>query len=400
MSTKYLILIGDGMADRPLAQLQGRTSLEAAHTPNLDRLARQGCLGLVKTIPDGFTPGSDVANLAVLGYPAAEFYTGRAPLEAANIGVQLQPGEVAYRCNLVALANQDGQVIMRDFSAGHIDTNSARQLIKTLDEQLGGDQVRFYAGTSYRHLMVWRNGKEQIQCTPPHDISGQQIGQYLPQGDGVDFLADLMQRSQKIMINHPANLERRRQGKLSADSIWLWGQGRAPQLPTLKQRYGLHGALISAVDLLKGIGIYLGLTVINVPGATGYLDTNYAGKAQAAIDALNDHDFVYLHLEAPDEAGHSGDLNAKIEAIEAFDQKIVAPVLQHLELRGDFHLLIMPDHATPVSIKTHSAEPVPFILYPQIPAGKSGGGYNEKEAEKTGVFVDDGCRIIHWLLGR
>ena len=388
MPIKHLILIGDGMADYPLSQLEGRTPLEAAHIPNLDSLAQTGCLGLVQTIPPDFSPGSDVANLTVLGYPAAEFYTGRAPLEAANMGVNLGPEDVAFRCNLVTLAGDESQRRMEDFSAGHIDTATAHQLIKALNEQLGSEQVHFYPGVSYRHLMIWKRGTIEVNCTPPHDITGQAIEPYLPQGQGADFLIELMTRSQSILANQQAN------------SIWLWGQGKAPQLPSLQERYQLKGALISAVDLLKGIGKYLGMTIINVPGATGYLDTNYEGKAQAALEALAEHDFVYLHLEAPDEAAHNGDIQAKIEAIEAFDQRIVGPVWEQLKKQGNYRLLVMPDHATPISLKTHSREPVPFVLYPAGSRGKNGTDYNEQAARATGCLVEDGCQLIHWLLER
>lgn len=400
MRMKYIVLIGDGMADRPLSQLNDRTPLEIANTPNLDNLAQNGCLGLAQTIPANFAPGSDVANLSVLGYPAAEFYTGRAPLEAANMGLQLGPDDVAFRCNLVTLSENESQSVMEDFSAGHIDSATAEELVKTLDAQLGNEQISFYPGISYRHLMVWRGGKTSSECTPPHDISGQNINGHLPQGEGAEFLLDLMKRSQEILGHHPLNEKRSRSGKSPANSIWLWGQGKAPKLTTFKDRYQLKGALISAVDLLKGIGVYLGLTIINVPGATGYLDTNYEGKAKAAINALEDHDFVYLHLEAPDEAGHSGDIEAKIAAIENFDQKIVGPVWEELKKQGNYRLLVLPDHATPVSIKTHSSEPVPFVIYPgcNCKQDKSGTGYNEKAAQATNCLIEDGCQLINLLL--
>ncbi len=392
---KYLILIGDGMADRPIPQLAGRTPLEAANTPNMDSLTQCGQLGLVQTIPNNFAPGSDVANLSVLGYPAVKYYTGRAPLEAANMGVELGPDDVAFRCNLVTLAKNR----MEDFSAGHIDTATARQIIQALDVQLGNERIHFYPGISYRHLMVWKDGKTAAECTPPHDISGEKIAGHMPTGDGAEFLIDLMERAQSIVAAHPANQERRYQeGKKAANGIWLWGQGKAPRLPTLQERYGIKGALISAVDLLKGIGTCLGMTIINVPGATGYLDTNYAGKAQAAINALVDHDFVYLHLEAPDEAGHNGDLEAKISAIEAFDQKIVGPVWEDLKTRGDYRLLVLPDHATPVSIKTHSSEPVPFVLCADNAEKNTALEFNEKAAQSTGFLVSDGCQLIKLLL--
>ena len=400
MSFKYLILIGDGMADRPLSRLQNRTPLQVAETPYLDALACSGSLGLARTIPPGFAPGSDIANLTILGYPSAEFYTGRSPLEAAGMGVELAADDVAFRCNLVSLSGEGTQRSMSDFSAGHIDTTTARELIAVLNEKLGGERLRFHAGVSYRHLLVWRGGETGINTTPPHDISGRRIAAHLPQGPGSGFLIELMQHAQEILSDHPLNRQRQAQGRPAANGIWLWGQGKAPRLPSLQERYQLKGALISAVDLLKGIGNYLKMTIIDVPGATGYLDTNYRGKAEAALQALREHDFVYLHLEAPDEAAHNGDLAAKIEAIEAFDRKILGPVWEGLKKRGRYRLLVLPDHATPLSTRTHSGDPVPFAIYPAPVSGKTAAVFSESAAQNTNWLLEDGCRLIEYLLWR
>ncbi len=389
---KYIILIGDGMADSPIAELGNRTPLEAANTPNMDALAGSGSFGLFKTVPDGYSPGSDVANLSVLGYSPAKYYTGRAPLEAASIGVKLGPTDIAFRCNLVTLADRDGTTIMDDYSSGHITTEDAAGIIPELDKALQSEGVRFYLGTSYRHLMVWKDGEKAVKTTPPHDISDKSVDGHLPSGNRADKLVRLMKLSQGVLKDHPVNRKRVAEGKKPATSIWLWGQGSAPAMPTIKERFGVDGSIISAVDLMKGIGIYAGLEVIKVPGATGYIDTNYEGKAQAALKALESKDFVCVHVEAPDEAGHNGNLKDKMTAIEDFDSRIVGPVLKGLEKLGEFSLMVLPDHPTPIAIKTHTRDAVPFVLYR---SGQKGSPvkYCEKNARATGLLADD-CKAL------
>ena len=353
---KLIVLLGDGMADLPLEVLGGRTPLQAAEKPNMDRLARQGRSGLARTVPEGFAPGSDVANLSVLGYDPAECYTGRAPLEAAAMNVYLGPDDIAFRCNFVTIENG----LMKDYSAGHVSSPEGQELIEALAPIMPGK--RLYPGVSYRNLLVLQAGA-RAECTPPHDISGQPVAEHLPRGQDSQLLMSLMEAARPVLEKHPVNQRRIAAGKRPANAIWLWGQGPAPAMPSFAQKYGLSGAMISAVDLLKGIGRYGGLEVIDVPGATGNIDTNYQGKVDAALQALQSCDFVYLHIEAPDEAGHEGEIDLKVRAIELFDEKVVGPVLQALEERGeDWRVLLMPDHATPIAIKTHSSDPVPFTI--------------------------------------
>ena len=365
---KLIVLLGDGMADLPLEVLGGRTPLQAAEKPNMDRLARQGRSGLARTVPEGFAPGSDVANLSVLGYDPAECYTGRAPLEAAAMNVHLGPDDIAFRCNFVTIDNR----LMKDYSAGHISTEEGQELIEALAPLMPGQ--RLYPGVSYRNLLVLQVGGK-AECTPPHDISGQPVEEHLPRGQDSELLVALMEAARPVLERHQVNRRRIAAGKRPANAIWLWGQGPAPAMPSFAEKYGLSGAMISAVDLLKGIGRYAGLEVIDVPGATGNIDTNYQGKVDAALEALKSRDFVYLHIEAPDEAGHEGEIDLKVRAIELFDEKVVGPVLQALEKSGeDWRVLLMPDHATPISIKTHSSDPVPFTI--------AGSGIEPDEVER------------------
>jgi len=406
---KYIILLGDGMADRPRADLGGKTCLQAAKTPNLDHLASAGQVGMVSTVPDGYAPGSDVANLSVLGYDPRKYYTGRSPLEAASIGVSLGPDDVAFRCNLVTLRSSGGGAaaerrrathVMEDFSAGHISTDDARMLIEEIGSKLGTDHIRFYPGVSYRHLMVWKGGKERINCTPPHDIQDKDIQDYLPRGEGDDIINDLMEASVDILTNHPVNKARLEAGKRPANSIWLWGQGKRPSMPTFKEKYGLEGAVISAVDLTKGLGVYAGFEVINVPGATGWIDTNYVGKAEHALFALKSRDIVYLHVEAPDEAGHTGDVKNKIKAIEDFDELIVGNVMHGMKQFDEYRILALPDHPTPLEIRTHSAEPVPFVIYDNR-ADRKGEPvtYDERIAErKDALIFKEGYKLMDHFL--
>lgn len=398
---KYIVLLGDGMADEPIEELGGLTPLQKARTPRMDGLARIGRLGLAETVPPGFPPGSDVANLSVFGYDPALCYSGRSPLEAASMGVTLGPGDVAFRLNLVHLVAHYGRLYMEDFAAGHISTPEARELIALLQKELGCGEFNFYPGMSYRHLLVWSNGKDQMKFTPPHDISGQGIEGYLPTGDGSSELIHLMNSAQMLLNNHPVNRQRTQHGQLSANSIWLWGHGRPPQLQTLQQRFGLSGAVISAVDLIKGIGIYAGLRIVDVPGATGYIDTNYRGKAEAALSALKTCDFVYVHVEAPDEAAHGGNLDDKIAAIEAFDEQVVGTVLDGLPTFGDYRVLILPDHPTPVRRMTHTGDPVPFILYGsngEFPQVGQPTGYSEEQAIATGLILKNGHDLMRLMI--
>jgi 2,3-bisphosphoglycerate-independent phosphoglycerate mutase len=397
------------MADRPRADLGGRTCLQAAKTPNLDQLASAGQVGMVSTVPDGYAPGSDVANLSVLGYDPRKYYTGRSPLEAASIGVSLGPDDVAFRCNLVTLRSTGGgaaaerrrtTLVMEDFSAGHISTADARTLIEEIGGKLGTEHIRFYPGVSYRHLMVWKGGKDRIDCTPPHDIQDKDIQDYLPRGEGDDVINELMEASFDILSNHPLNRARHENGKRVANSIWLWGQGKRPSMPTFREKYGLEGAVISAVDLTKGLGVYAGFEVINVPGATGWIDTNYVGKAEHALFALKSRDIVYLHVEAPDEAGHTGDVKNKIKAIEDFDEFIVGNVMHGMKQFDEYRILALPDHPTPLEIRTHSAEPVPFVLYDSRSERKGGPvTYDERIADRSDAIVfKEGYKLMDYFL--
>ncbi len=399
---KVAVLLGDGMADVAVEELGGATPLEAAATPAMDALAREGTLGLAKTVPEGMPAGSDVANLSAFGYDPRVCYTGRAPLEAAAMGVGLGADDVAYRMNLVTLRVGVGEVFLDDFSAGQISTQEARRIVETLSEELRDDGFEFYPGVSYRHLLVWRGGFGGARTTPPHDILGQPIQTYLPQGEGADALLGIMTGSQILLKEHPVNRERRSRGKKEANSVWLWGQGRRPRMEPFRERFGLSGAVVSAVDLLKGIARVCGLEALEVPGATGYLDTNYEGKVEAALDALRRSDFVFVHVEAPDEAGHSGRAADKVRAIADFDGRIVAPVRAGLEARGEpFVLLVMPDHPTPLHLRTHTSEPVPFALYRSDGAASvPGTAFTEAAAAATGVFVPEAHRLMEQILGR
>lgn len=397
---KYIILQGDGMADYPLESLGGKTPLEVAATPNMDWLASHGVFGLAHTIPEGFPPGSDVGNMSILGYDPARYHTGRAPLEAASVGVTLAPADIAFRCNLVTLDKIENGAVMRDFTAGHITSAEAADIVRDLNEKLGGNGLEFHPGVSYRNLMVWRDGKEQMQTTPPHDITDREIESYLPEGDGAERLRHLMRRSQELLATHPINRRREEKGARPATSIWLWGQGRAPALPTLKERFGIEGAVISAVDIINGLGVYAGLERIKVPGATGFFDTNYKGKGEYAVAALERKDLIFIHVEAPDEAGHMGDAEKKVQAIEDFDEKVVGTVLRGMEKRNDWRLLLLPDHPTATVLKTHVGDPVPFVFFDaSLHAGRNQFGFNESDAKKSGVVVKRAYSLMDALIG-
>lgn len=398
---KFITLLGDGMADEPIAELAGKTPLQAAHTPNMDKLARQGIIGLAETVPQAFHPGSDVANLSVFGYDPATCYSGRSPLEAASMGVELGPQDVAFRLNLVTLGLAGGDLYMEDFSAGHISTAEARELVECLQEELGDDTFQFYPGVSYRHLMVWRGGREDFKLAPPHDLTGKSIRDHLPRTPAAMPLMQITSAAQLLFKRHPVNSKREHAGKHPANSVWLWGQGRRPQMPTLQEKFNLTGAVISAVDLIKGIGVYAGLDVIEVPGATGYLDTNYLGKAEAALEALKTRDFVYLHVEAPDEAAHGGSLADKIEAIERFDRDVVGTVMVKIPELGDYRVLLLPDHPTPVAKMTHTKDPVPFVLAGsggEFVAKTAATEYSEAAAQASGVVIDPGHLVMAALV--
>jgi 2,3-bisphosphoglycerate-independent phosphoglycerate mutase len=396
---KYIILLGDGMPDEKIEVLGGKTPLQFASTPNMDRMARAGRLGLARTVPDGFPPGSDVANLSVFGYDPRICYTGRSPLEAASIGVELGPDDVAFRLNLVNLRSRGGKLYMHDYSSGHISTEEGSELVRSIQDEFGNDEFQFYPGVSYRHLLVWRNGRQDMKTTPPHDITGKCIDKFLPQGDGSEDILHLMTATRELLAAHPVNSARSAENKLPVNLIWLWGQGKAPKMKTYRERFGLSGAVISAVDLIRGIGVYAGLQVIKVPGATGYVDTNYKGKADAALRALETCDFVYLHVEAPDESSHSGILEYKIRAIEDFDSQIVGPILEGIRKFGDYRILCISDHPTPLRIRTHTSEPVPFVIY----SGESGSGadlkgFDEESAQAEGLMLDEGFRLMEMMM--
>jgi len=408
---KYVVIVGDGMADYGIEGLGGKTPLMVAKTPQMDWLAQHGEIGLVRTIPKGFTPGSEIANLSIFGYDPHRYYTGRGPLEAASLGVRLDPKDIAFRCNLVTLQFEGSKILMEDFSAGHISDAEARRIIIDLDREMGTKEIHFYPGVSYRHLMVFQNGAatfsalDQLELTPPHDITGKEITSFLPkvggsEGSGGDRILSLMKKSQELLKNHPVNLDRGAKGLRLANSIWLWGQGRSPQMTTLEERFGIEGYVISAVHLLKGIGILAGLKVLEVPGATGYFDTNYDGKAEYALKGLKEKDFVYVHVEAPDEAGHMGDLRLKIEMIETFDEKIVGAILKGLKNFKRYRVLVLPDHPTPLSLRTHAADPVPYVIYSSEKGLRNDSveGFDEATARKSQVLIEKGFELIERFL--
>ena len=392
---KYLLIVPDGMADEPIDELGGRTPLMAAETPNLDAIVRAGTIGRVRTIPEGMPPGSDVAALAIMGYNPATSYTGRAPLEAAAQGIALGRYDVAFRCNLITT---DGEKIL-DYSGGEVSSEEGAELMAAIEQYLGTECVRFYPGVSYRNLMVWKGGAADVATTPPHDVMGQRLVPNFPRGNAEDFLRLLMWDSYAILQHHPVNQRRIAAGKHPANMIWLWGQGYAPKLASFPAARGVTGAVISAVDLLRGIATLAELRAPRVPGATGRLDTNWAGKAHAAIEQLAEVDFVFVHLEAPDECGHQGDLPGKIRAIELVDREITGPVWAAAQQYDSARILLLPDHYTPISRRTHFGNPVPFVLTGDgIPAGGF-GRLTEESAATSPLFVEEGWTLIEKLLG-
>ena len=399
---KNIVILLDGAADTPVKELGGKTPLEAANKPNIDALASLGEMGMVTTVPQNLPPGSDVANLAVFGYDPQKYYTGRSPLEALSMGVSLSLTDTTFRTNLVTLSDAEpySQKTMIDYSSDEISTEESSQLIAAVNEALGCKEYEFFSGISYRHLMVWHDKENDFSLTPPHDILDRCVGEYLPKDK---TLLDLMEKSYEILKDHPVNLERIKRGLRPANSIWIWGNGTKPALSTFSELYGINGSVVSAVDLIKGIGVGAGLNVVDVIGATGNVHTNFDGKAEAAIREMkNGASFVYVHLEAPDEAGHRHEIDNKVKAIELIDEKIVAPILKYLKDEGEeFSMLLMPDHPTPLAIRTHTSDPVPYILYRSDARGEGEKrSYTEENARHTGIVVKEGYTLMAKLLGR
>lgn len=398
---KYIVVLGDGMADQPLEELGGKTPLEYAQTPQMDALAKKGSIGMVRTVPEGMSPGSDTANLSVLGYDPKIYYSGRSPLEALNIGVDLENGDVAVRANLVTLSEEEEEYEKKrilDHSSDEISTEEAAQLLEAVREVLEDERFQFYVGTSYRHCLVWKQGMV-LPLTPPHDIRGKQITEYLPQEPS--FL-EMQKKSYEILKNHPVNVKRREQGLNPANSLWFWGAGTKPALSPFEEKFGKKGAMISAVDLLKGIAVGTSMKNITVEGANGGLHTNYEGKAQAALQVLLEEgcDFAYIHVEAPDEMGHQGSIEKKIQAIQYLDQRVIRVVKEGMDASGeDYRMLILPDHPTPICVKTHTSDPVPYLLYDSGKEEKHDWLYNEAEAEKSGNRVAKGHELMQYLFG-
>jgi 2,3-bisphosphoglycerate-independent phosphoglycerate mutase len=390
---KYVIIVPDGMADDPIPTLDGHTPLAVAHTPHLDALVRAGQLGRVHTIPPGMAPGSDVAALSIMGYDPQTTYSGRAPLEAASMEIDLGPRDVAYRCNLIST---DGETLI-DYSGGEITTEEAAELLALIEAKLGSSALRFYPGVSYRHIMVWRGGAIEVQTTPPHDVMGQPLEANMPRGEGDDRLRSLIWDSHDLLRTHPINRRREAEGKRPANMIWLWGQGYAPRLESFVRTHGVQGAVISAVDLLRGIARLAGLRAPRVPGATGRLDTNWAGKAAAARAALAEGDFLLVHVEAPDECGHQGDLEGKIRAIELTDREIIGPVWEAATRYGEARILILPDHYTPVARRSHVGTPVPFVLSGTGVKADAFDRMDEATAQESTLVIEDGWRLIRQL---
>ncbi len=398
---KYAVVLGDGMADEPIGQLGGKTPLAYANTPMMDQLSETGEVGLAKTIPAGMKPGSDTANLAVLGYDPEKYYSGRSPLEALSIGVPMLPTDIALRCNTVTLSDEPGipyaERTILDHSADEISTEDAAVLVEAVREAFENETYKFYTGTSYRHCLIWANGVVQ-DITPPHDILGKKIGDYLPEDPK---LREMMEKSFDILDNHPLNAARAAAGKHKANSCWFWGAGTKPALSSFTEKTGKKGAMVSAVDLLKGIAVGAGMQVLHVEGATGGLTTNYEGKAAAAVQALleDGNDFVYIHVEAPDEMGHQGSVENKVKSIEYLDSRVIRPLYKALAASGeDFRILVMPDHPTPIRLRTHTGDPVPYLLYDSTRAAGTGVLYNEAAAKTTGVYIEHGYTLIDKLL--
>lgn len=397
---KYIVVLGDGMADEPISELDGKTPIEYAKTPAMDSIASKSEIGLAYTIPEGMKPGSDTANLAVLGYNPRKYYTGRSPLEALSIGVPMKETDIAIRCNIVTLSDDNlpyEEKTIIDHSSGEISTEDAAVLIEAIQKELNNDIYKFYVGTSYRHLTIWADG-QVVELTPPHDVLGRVVGEYLPQDTA---LRDMMKKSYDILNNHPINIERANRGLNKANSIWFWGAGTRPALDSFESKFHKKGAMISAVDLLKGIAVGAKMHNINVEGADGTLETNWEGKAEAAVKVLlqDNYDFVYIHMEAPDEMGHQGSLERKIKAIEYLDGRVLDTILKKMDASGeDYRMLLMPDHPTPISCRTHTSNPVPYMLYDSRSDKSTSLLYNEADAAKSGIVIKEGYKLMEKLL--
>ncbi len=397
---KYIVVLGDGMADEPLEKLGGRTVLAAANTPNMDRLSKLSEIGMVHTIPEGMKPGSDTANLSVIGYDPKEYYSGRSPLEALSIGVPMKDTDIAIRCNIVTISEEDvpfEEKTIIDHSASEISTEDCEVLLREVEKQLANETYQFYVGTSYRHCLIWNEG-QVVELTPPHDVLGQVIGQYLPEDAA---LREMMKKSYDILVNHPINTERKKKGLNPANCCWFWGAGTKPRLSSFEEKTGKKGMMVSAVDLLKGIAVGAGMGVALVEGANGGLHTNYAGKVEAAVRSVirDGYDFAYIHVEAPDEMGHQGSMERKIKAIELLDSEVIGPVVEKLEAAGeDFRLLVLPDHPTPICKRTHTSDNVPYMLYDSTRLENHTWSYNEEEGRRSGNFVTEGHKLMDKFL--
>lgn len=399
---KYVVLLCSGMADYPVEELGGKTPMEAADKPNMDKLAEKSIVGLVKSVADGMKPGSGVANLSVLGYDPEVYYTGRSPLEAGSIGIDMKSTDVSFRCNLVTVSDEENyeDKTLVDYCADDISTEEAKILVEYLAENFDNDEFKYYSGVSYRHCLIWNNGTLDVgTLTPPHDITGRKIKEYIPTHPNAEKLYAMMKKSHELLKNHPLNLKRMERGLRPANSIWLWGEGVRAELTPFKEKYGLSGTMISAVDLLKGIGKFSGMEVVNVDGATGYIDTNFEGKADAAVKALADgKDFVYIHVEAPDECGHRHEIQNKVRAIELIDEKILSKVVDALEQYDDYKIMILPDHATPLALKTHTNDPIPFMIYHKNAPHKGVEKLCEASAKDAGLFIEKGFTIMNYFI--
>lgn len=392
---KYMLIIFDGMADEPLAELDGKTPLQVAKTPYMDDLAGRGRIGAANTTPEGMPPGSDVTNMGILGYDPKVYYSGRGAIEAVSLGIPIDGDDVAFRANLVST---DGE-LMIDSSAGHVSTEEARELIELIDAKLSTNAIRFYPGVSYRHIMVWRGGSSNVHCTAPYKIHGKPIADFLPEGDGDSRLVSMIHDSYEILDNHPINRRRRDEGKHPANMLWFWGESRLPEIPSFFRQFGVSGAVVAAVDLIRGLGRMVGLKVIDVPGATGYVDTNYIGKGEYAAAALEEYDFVWVHVEAPDEAGHEGDIEKKIKAIQDCDTKVLGTILDGIKKRGlDVRMLVMPDHPTPIATGSHSAAKVPFLLFDSTHPESNTLPMDERAVHDTRLVVEHTPELMQMLL--
>lgn len=399
---KYVVVLYDGMADYPVPALGGKTPMMCAKKPNMDYLAQRSEVGLIKTVADGLKPGSDVANMSVMGFDPMKFYTGRSPLEAASIGIDMKPSDVSLRCNLVTLS-EDGkpyeEKTIEDYCADDISTEEAEEIIKTIEEELGTDEFKFYSGVSYRHCLIWANGTTDLgTMTAPHDITGKVITDYLSTAENAKPLIEMMKKSYDILKNHPVNLARKAQGKRPANSIWLWGEGTRPAMKSFEEIFGIKGSVVSAVDLIKGIGGCAKMEVAEVEGATGYLDTNFEGKANAALDLLERNDLVYIHFEAPDECGHRNEPENKVKAIEMIDSRVLPILFDGLKKYDDYKIMILPDHPTPIVTRTHASDPVPYLIYHKNNEITGVDTINEETAKATGNYIDFGPGIMpHFL---